>query len=387
MKTPALRKYRFPRREGNRFELLIDGERFFPRMLACIANAKHFILLEQYMFESGAVAKRFIAALMQAEKRGVPVNLLLDDYGSRGLEKQDRDNLIAGGINLIFYNPVRFSRIYHSLFRDHRKVLIVDGETAFVGGAGIADEFAPAWQDTPPTRPDWHDVMVQIQGPIVTDWVQVFAESWRRSTKKSLLIPERKTADKTGHQSGQVVIASALGRQEITRALINAIRKSTQHIWITTPYFVTTWKLRRNLRRAAKHGIDVRLLLPGEHSDHPWISHAGRRFYNRLLRHKVRIFEYQPRFTHSKIQLCDNWVSIGSSNLDRWNQRWSLDANQIIEDANFAKTVRELFTTNFKDSKEITLQQWQQRPWRQRLKEWWSSRIVALLEHISRGHN
>ena len=142
--------------------------------------------------------------------------------------------------------------------------------------------------------------------------------------------------------------------------------------------------MRRRLGRAARKGIDVRLLLAGERSDHPWVTHAARRHYSRLLRNGVRIFEYQPRFTHAKIVLCDEWVSIGSSNLDRWNQRWNLDANQGVKDKAFAQSVRAMFMTDFNHSKGIELTTWSQRSFWQHFFEWGLGYFVAALERISR---
>jgi len=133
------------------------------------------------------------------------------------------------------------------------------------------------------------------------------------------------------------------------------------------------------------YGIDVRLLLPGRFSDHPWISFAARRHYSRLLHSGIRIFEYQPSFIHAKINLCDDWVSIGSSNLDRWNQHWNLDANQAIYNPKLATEVASLFQEDFAKSVEINLEEWKRRPWLARLRERLSGRLVAWLENIMRA--
>jgi phosphatidylserine/phosphatidylglycerophosphate/cardiolipin synthase-like enzyme len=172
--------------------------------------------------------------------------------------------------------------------------------------------------------------------------------------------------------------------QEFNRMLLNKMQRAAKKIWITTPYFVPNWKLRRRLKRMSKRGVDVRLLLPGQLSDHPWVSHAARRYYTRLLKHNVRIFEYQPRFTHAKIVLCDNWVSIGSSNLDRWNQRWNLDANQAIEDYSIAALTTGIFENDFSQSEEILLSTWLHRSWWQRWRETYAGYVVMLAEKLSR---
>jgi len=367
--------YRFAWRHYNSFELLIDGSEFYPAMLTQIKAAQHSILLEQYLLISGHVMTQFITALEQAAQRGVSVYLLLDDYGARDLTVADRQRLLQAPLHCHFFNPFRWSAIYRSLQRDHRKLLIIDGHTALIGGAGIADDFMYAHDATPA----WHDVAVNMQGEVIQDWHTVFVDTWQRATNQSIA-PLQIIQHAVGDQAAQVQLADGLLNNEIMRAAIRQIRKARQRVWIATPYFVTTRKVRREIRIAAMNGVDVRLLLPGPLSDHPWVSNAGRRHYQRLLQDNVRIFEYQPRFIHAKLILCDAWVSIGSSNLDRWNQRWNLDANIAIDHPLFTARVMELFAQDFATSVEITARSWQQRPWRQRLREWWHAYWVLLIQ-------
>lgn len=378
--------YRFPKRQGNRFELLVDGANFLPRMLQRIRQAEHQVLLEQYLVESGRVMDQFTVALVAAVKRGVRVSILLDDYGSWALTEVDRAYLVGQGIDLRFYNPVAIHLGLKGFFRDHRKLMVVDNRFAYVGGAGLTDDFAS--DERSASSLPWHDVMLEIQGPVVTDWVTLFSETFLQvpsslATPVSHELPD--WALEAGPDTAQVVTASGLGRQEISRAFLSKIKTAKQRIWVTTPYFLATWKLRRGLRRAASRGIDVRLLLPGPLSDHPWISHASRRFYGRLLSAGVRIFEYQPRFTHSKIQLVDDWVSLGSSNLDRWNQRWNLDANQIVVSETLAQSVSQFFQADFAWSTEVTPLQWRARSYWKRWNESISHSVVSLLEWIFRN--
>jgi len=380
MHMARFKKYQFPVRDGNHFELLVDGDVFFKKMLDAISLAQHTILLEQYLVKSGKLTSRFVQQLDQAAQRGVAVYLLLDDYGASGLTQGDRQRLEQTGIQSCFFNPVRFKRFFHSLFRNHRKSLIVDGEVAFVGGAGLADEFS-AKVSGPQA---WHDVMLEIRGSVVQDWGQLFVQTWQRHSRQPISLPEITCPPHADDQTGRLLTSSPFKRQEINQALISQLRRSQQRAWITSPYFVAPRKIRRILRQTARRGVDVRLLLPGPFSDHPWISHAARRYYMRMLKNRVRIFEYQPRFIHAKMELCDDWVSIGSSNLDRWNQHWNLDANQGVCDADFAAKLAALFNRDFSLSKEITLQAWQQRPWPTRLREGLSGLIVFWLERLTR---
>ena len=369
-----VRAYLFPWRANNRFTLLVDAQRFFPAMLAAIDSASHFILFEQYLVKSGAVLDQFIQHLLHARQRGVHVYVLLDDYGSKEVSRSDCQRLTRAGAELVFYNPLSWRSLYRSLRRDHRKLLVVDNRIAFVGGAGISDAYTAG----NPQNMNWHDVMLQIEGENVEDWIQSFMYVWQRSTERMPVIADYNRAT-VGDQTGRVHLSRGLLRNDIVRSVIAHIHKSSHRIWLTTPYFVTNRKLRRALRRAARDEIDVRLLLPGPISDHPWITHAGRRYYNKLLQSGVKIFEYQPRFAHAKVVLCDDWVSIGSSNLDRWNQRWNLDANQAVLDAQFSLQVTAMFENDFALSRQITHEDWERRPLWQRFKERYFGLYVSVL--------
>lgn len=381
MATRGKHGYRFNWRDGNRFALLIDGDQFFPRMLDRITNARKFVWLEMYLFESGTVATRFIDALLAVADRGVSVKLLLDDFGSRGLSQDERLRLEHINIEVCFYNKLRWAKLFDNMARDHRKLLIVDGETAFVGGAGITDEFAsPDSKDR-----QWRETMLEVAGPALQDWQVLFAEVWLRSRnnriKESFIEPEVNPDGK----KGRVTIARGIRAQGIMRSLVKRIRASERRVWLSTAYFVPSWKLRRALRRAARRGADARLLLPGPETDHPAVRIAGHRYYASLLKNGIRIFEYQPRLLHSKALICDQWVSIGSSNFDRWNLRWNLEANQAVDDVQFADEVARMFADDFAESKEIKLQDWLKRPgyriWRERF---WG-RVDHWLHQLGRG--
>lgn len=370
--------FNFPWREGNQFELLVDGARFFPAMLEAIHSSKQFLLLEMYLFESGKIASRFIEALVKAEQRGVAVYVLLDDFGARGLWKKDRVRLLQAGIHLSFYNPLRYGELRRNLFRDHRKLLISDYHVAFVGGVGITDEF----DSQTIGKTAWHEVMIKITGANVLDWCEVFKSTWDQWIDQPLELPAQEGASEVGSQAGHVAVSGKFGSPEIQRSFVKRIHTAERRVWMATAYFVPSWKLRRALRYAARHNVDVRLLLPGAHTDHPGVRHAGRRYYGRLLRAGVRIFEYQPRFLHAKVLLCDNWISIGSSNVDRWNLRWNLEGNQEVEDSDFADDVRVLLEKDFVQSEEFVFEHWMRRPWYARFQEWFYGNVDMWLERV-----
>jgi len=367
-------KSSYPWRARNRFALLVDAAQFYPAMLDAIDRAQKYVLLEQYLVSSGRTLDAFIDHLHKARQRGVTVLVLFDDYGSREFSRQDYERLQAMGIHIAFFNPVDWHSLYRSLRRDHRKLLVVDNEIAFVGGAGLTDEYLNVQGKAPP----WHDIMLQIQGESVADWSDSFLKIWHMSTGQEVQLPPTQP-QYSGDQAGRLFLATGPAHNDILRSVIARSKKTNRHIWFATPYFVTNRKFRRTLRRAAQHGVDVRLLLPGPVTDHPWVSHASRRYYRRLLRDGVRIFEYQPRFIHAKMMLCDEWVSIGSSNLDRWNHSWNLDANQAVLNSQFSQEVKALFERDFAQSHELNYAAWNQRSLRQRFRErFYGYYVIAL---------
>jgi len=374
MQLSSEKKFRYPWRNGNRFDLMIDGDRFYPAMLDDIAAAQHTILLELYLFESGQLAERFITALEASAERGVAIYLLLDDFGARKLDSSDRQRL-GERFQVCYYNPLHYGRLRRNLFRDHRKLLLIDGQTAYTGGAGVTDLFDPALEP----EHYWHEVMVRIEGPVTADWHALFAKNWQRSHGQPLPLALPTPANQSTEQRGRVTTAQPT-RLELRRSAVTQIRNAEQRVWLATAYFMPPWMIRRVLRHAAQRGCDVRLLLPGPQTDHPGVRHAGRRFYARLLRRGVRIYEYQPRFLHAKLMLCDDWASIGSSNIDRWNLRWNLEANQEVEDTRFCNEMAALFEADFLDSNEITYSEWQQRSLYGRLQEWFWGKVDGWLD-------
>jgi cardiolipin synthase A/B len=357
-----------PPRGPHGYRLHVDGGDFIPAMLDAIASASDHVLLEMYLVRSGATAERFIAALSAASRRGVKVHLLLDGFGGQGLESRDRERLTNAGVRLAVYNPIGLRRWRGSLFRDHRKLLVVDGRIAFVGGMGITDEFDPAARDG---ASPWHEVMLSLTGPCIEDWQRLFVHCWRVWSGQPLALPSTIASGATyaDRPDGRMLGDTGSGGRAVMRGVLAEIGKARERVWVATAYFAPTRRLQRALKKAVRRGVDVRLLLAGPCNDHPMVWHAGQRFYGRLLRGGVRIFEYQPGFLHAKMVLCDDWASIGSSNLDHWTLRWNLEANQAVMDPAFASRLANVFQADFAQSIEWTVGGWQQRGLGQRLLE------------------
>jgi cardiolipin synthase len=352
-------------------------------MLGDIDRAKHFVWLEMYLVESGRLADRFIDAMLEAAGRGVEVCLLVDHFGSWYLHRHDREKLKAGGVLVRDYNRLRFANLFSNLARDHRKLLVVDGTVAYVGGAGITDQFVDVGG---PSRP-WRETMVRIQGPVLQDWQKLFTEVWNHSGNADLKPSNDATSPWIDGMPGRVTVAGGRRLQGVMHSLVRHIRTAERFAWVSTAYFVPTWRFRRAMRGAARRGVDTRILVAGPHTDHPAVRYAGRRYYTHLLRAGVRIFEYQPRFLHSKAAICDGWCSVGSSNFDRWDLRWNLEANQVVDDQRFADRVEAMFENDFRDSVEIVLDEWLQRPLSMRRREWFWGLVDVWLHRLGRGRS
>lgn len=372
-------KYHYPWRTNNKFQILVDGTEYFPSMLDEIRSAQTSILFETYLIESGSTANDFIKELCAAKFRGVDVFLLLDEYGAQGLSGNDKNKLTNTGINLLLYNPASIFRFGKSLKRDHRKLLMIDNHIAFVGGAGITDEFNPNIADS-----YWHDVMIKINGDIVLDLIDSFNRVWEKQGSTVKIKETAIVSDSEQYEDkARVLVSAGAEKNEIIRAIITRIRSSKNKVWLASPYFISSWKIRRALRFAAKKGVDVRLIFPGPHSDHKWVTYGIQRYYRRLLKSNVAVYEFQPRFTHAKIVLCDDWYTLGSSNFDLWNQFLNLDANIEIYDPPSHKQIVDLFEADFSKSTLITLKKWSARSFVQHLKEHISGVMIRILTFIS----
>ncbi len=375
----------YPERDGNRFKLLAGADAFLPVMELAIHRARHYVLFEQYLISSGDVATRFIDAFSTCVQRGVPVYMLIDHFGARSLSVGDRRRITDAGIELLFYNPAYLSHFFRGLPRNHCKLLLIDGGLAYSGGAGITDDYEAQGSSLP-----WHDVIVEMQGPVVADWQNKFIRIWQQwddrinlpEISPPVITPPETVAGQAGGQRGRLSV-SLRGLQKFIRtSLLSQLKGASKQVWLGTAYYLPGPQMLWALRAAKRRGVDVRLLLPGKINDHPTVYYAGRRYYHRLLRQGVRIFEYQPAFMHAKLYLCDNYSSIGSCNMDRWGLRWNLEANLESSDQILSKEVESFFTEAFEHSKEITLDAWRQRPLKHRIREWLFGYFDLIIERF-----
>ena len=300
---------------GNRVEVLTNGERFYPAMLEAIRGARETVNLEAYIFKQGEVADRMIEALAERAKGGVRVTIVMDAIGSFGAYRATRARLEASGCRVAAYQRFTWYRLARLNNRTHRELLIVDGEIAFVGGAGIADW----WANAEGGRPRWRDMMARIEGPVVSDVQGVFAENWLECCGEILVGPDTyKPHHPVGDVAAFAIKSSPADRSTASRALFQTlIEGSNGKVLIATPYFLPDRAFRDAIRRTVARGVEMTVIVPGPRTDQRWVRLASRRMYGQMLDAGVRIFEYSPGMTHVKALLVDDlWAVVGTTNLD-----------------------------------------------------------------------
>ena len=321
---------------GNRVVLIEDAAKALRRMLQSIEAAQSWIWLEMYWFDSDAVGKRFFDALTDRASRGIEVFVLYDALGSFGTDTARFEQLIQAGARVAAFNPVRpFAhrfRLGKLTRRNHRKLLIVDGEVAFTGGVNLAQQ----WASEEEGGESWRDEIVEIRGPVLAELERAFRESWRHTCGQRLT--ERQVdATPVGRSSVAVLTqAGVLRRHQVLAAYLVRLRSARQRVFVCHAYFLPNASLRRALMRAARRGVDVRVIVPAR-CDVELVRLGSRAIWGRLLRAGVRIFEWQPTILHSKMAVVDRaWATVGSYNLDYLSARRNRELNVAILDPEFA---------------------------------------------------
>ncbi|WP_280156230.1 phospholipase D-like domain-containing protein [Piscinibacter sp. XHJ-5] len=376
---------------GNRFELLIDGPATYAAMFDAIAAAREHIHLESYIVEAEGPGAELAQRLLAKAREGVRIHLLYDGFGSRGTRSSYFQLLRDAGVQVCEYNPLRswgslLSRSVH--LRDHRKLLVVDGRVAFLGGvnisgvysAGSSSEQARHANDAKPPPP-WRDTHVRIAGPLVGDLQALFVDHWNRHARERIVEDDRpKPLPSVGpHRAAIACCEAGRRRNPFYRALLRAIDAAQQRVMLTTAYFVPTRRLLRALAAAARRGVDVQLVLPSR-SDAWAPLHAGRSHYGRLLQAGVRVFEREGALLHAKTAVIDGvWAAVGSANLDWRSFVHNAEANAIVLDGGFGAEMEAVFRRDVAASREVTLEEWHRRGWFQRMREALARRFEFLL--------
>jgi len=348
-------------RPGNSIEILTNGATFYPAMLDAIAAARETVNMECYIFRPDEIGERFIQALVERARAGVRVTMVLDAIGSFRALLQSAAVLRAAGCRVESYQGMLWHRLARLNNRTHRELLVVDGRVAFVGGAGVSD----VWSKPLGGRPAWRDMMARIEGPVVSNIQGVLAENWLECTGEILTGREfYKANEPAGSSPAFTVRSSPSDRATVSRLLFQTLVESAHdEVLIATPYFLPDRTLRRGLRRTARRGVPVLVVVPGPNTDQQWVRLASRRLYGSLLRAGVRIFEYEPGMTHFKALVVDGrWSVIGTTNVDNRSFEHNDEVNVVVRDAQVADRLTEDFRADLALSREIRTDGWVARP-------------------------
>ena len=353
---------------GNRFHAYTNGDQIFPAMLEAIAGARETICFETYIYWSGAIGHKFAEALAERAKAGVKVHVLLDWLGSNKIEHDAIENMERAGVNVMRYHSLRWYDLRRFNNRTHRKLLIIDGRTGFTGGVGIADQWNGNAQD-----PDhWRDPHYRVDGPVVTQMQSVFMDNWIKATGKVLHGGEYFPIIKPdGDGLAQMFGSSPSGGAESMKLMyLLAITSAQRTIYLSSAYFVPDDLTAKALVEAAKRGVQVQIITPGKYIDTLTVRRASRARWGELLEAGIEIYEYQPTMYHCKMMVVDErFVSVGSTNFDSRSFSINDEANLNIVDQTFARARIETFRADLAQSQRITLKQWQDRPFRDKVLE------------------
>jgi cardiolipin synthase len=366
---------------GNKLVLLQDGPATYRAMFAAIRAARDHINLETYIFEDDDIGQQFANLLLARQAAGVQVNLIYDSVGCLNTPKEFFDRLRTGGIQVLEFNPINpmagNKKEWLLNNRDHRKMLVVDGRIAFIGGINISESYS----SSPSTRSSrkkgaklmgWRDTHLQIEGPVVAEFQKLFMDTW--SKQKGPPLAERNYFPPLDKQGDDIVRAIGSASSDphslIYLTLLSAIDHAEQRVYLTNAYFVPDPQLLKALTDAAKRGVEVKLILPS-HTDSWAVFHAGRSHYSKLLRAGVKIYERHGAVMHSKTASIDGvWSTIGSTNLDWRSFLHNDELNAAILGRDFSRQMDDMFARDLAESDAIDLDRWEQRSLLLRLKEW-----------------
>ncbi|MDL2338786.1 MAG: cardiolipin synthase [Pseudomonadota bacterium] len=368
-----------PLTTGNRVRLLQDGPATYRAMLDSILAARDHINMETYILEDDDVGQHFAQALIDKQRQGVQVNLIRDSFGTLGTPASFFQGLNAAGIRVLEFNPMNplmARKDWELNQRDHRKLLIVDGRTAFLGGINISGVYSggsssQGMRARPTGSPAWRDTDLQLEGPVVAELQKLFLATW--AAQKGEALAPKNYFPKIEVAGQEVVRAIGSSPDEafslIYATLLSAIGSAETSVHLTNAYFVPDPQLIAALQAAARRGVDVTLILPSQ-TDSWLVFNAGRSHYEDLLEAGVKIHERKGVILHSKTALVDGvWATVGSTNLDWRSFLHNQELNAVVLGPLFGKQLQTMFDKDLAASEAITLEKWEHRPIGSRIKE------------------
>ena len=360
---------------GNRFEMLLNGDRIFPSMLEGIRSARKTITFETFIYWSGEIGEQFAQALAEKAREGVAVHVLLDWVGSSKMDKRYLNLLRDAGAQVIQYHKPHWTGLGRMNDRTHRKLLVIDGLIGFTGGVGIAPEWSGHAQD----EKHWRDTHFRVAGPVVGQMQAVFMDNWVKASGNVLHGPHYfPHIESQGEGLAHMFSSSPSGGSDDMQLMyLMAITAATHSIHLASAYFVPDKLTINAIVEAAKRGVKVQIITPGKRIDTHTVREASRACWGDLLKTGVEIYEYQPTMFHCKLLVVDEYmVSVGSTNFDSRSFKLNDEANLNIYDRDFARLQTATFADDIGKSQQITLDAWLHRPMTEKLIE----KCVPLLD-------
>jgi cardiolipin synthase len=346
--------------QGGAVSILQNGDAFYPAILEAIRSAQDSVNFEVYIFEPDEVGREFMEAFKERARSGVEVRLLLDGFGAIKMRKRYRDELTEAGVSVARFRPFGLRSLVRFYKRTHRRAIIIDGRIGFTGGAAVSKK----WKGDVRNPHEWRDSMTRVTGPMVAGIQSAFASNWVYCCGEVIAGPRFfPTIDRGPGPCGLSVVSSPSDAMQPIRLLfwvsfINARKK----LWISNSYFIPDDRLRSAVIDRAKNGVDVRILVPGNHTDAVPVQAAGRSYYEELLSAGVRILEYQPAMMHAKTVVVDSaWSIVGSANLDERSMELNEENALGVADTDFALAIERGVEADFARSREIRLEEWRNR--------------------------
>ena len=360
---------------GNSIDTLINGDQIFPAMLDAIRNAQQSVTFETYVFWNGEIAKEFTVALGERARAGIPVKVILDWHGGEKIRSEYVEQMKSSGVDvnvyhpLAWYDPSRWRDLADVENRTHRKILIVDGSIGFTGGVGIAD----VWRGNAESPEHWRDTHYRVRGPVVAQLQSAFVDNWLESGGELIhdekYFPELPRAGSVPAQGFKGSPQEATENIELMYRM--AIAAAEQSIKLSSAYFVPNEGTIKALVDAAKRGVKVEIIIPGEHMDSELVDTASPALWGELLEHGVKIYQYEPTMFHCKVMVVDDYFSsVGSTNFDNRSFQLNDEVNLNVFDASFSETQAKIFEMDKQRSRLMTYEQWKARPWYQKGSSW-----------------
>jgi len=356
-----------PLTSGDRFDVLVNGVEIVPAQLEAIRAARRRISYETYFFDAGRMANEFTTALADAARRGVRVQMIVDAVGAQTMDPDHVQRLRDAGVDLVSYNPLNWYSIEEANYRTHRKILVVDGEVGFTGGAGVGDQ----WYGDAEDRDHWRETHLRFVGPAVAQLEGAFYENWAESGRRTSAVLDLAIPSPGSGAESIVARSSPAGGTNAVKLLyLLSVAAARRTLDIASPYLVLDESTRYVIMQAARRNVRVRLLVEGERTDAMPVKFASRRDYDEMLEAGIEIHEFQPTMMHVKATVVDGvWSILGSTNFGNRSFELNDEISVAIASPDVAARLIQDFEADLRRSTLLTLEEWRSRPFTDKVRE------------------